>query len=66
MEEAETEEEFMPLVVFVLAGVEELLVDVLVGTLEVGFEAAGRLQGHLCAVLEHGDGEVVGRHGGEE
>jgi hypothetical protein len=48
--------------VFMFAAVQELLVDVLIGTFEVGFEAAWWLQGHLGAVLEDGHWEVVCGH----
>ena len=64
MEQAEAEEQRLELIgLFALA--ELLVVQVVVGAVEVRAQAGGRLHGHFDAVLQHGNGELRRGHAGQ-
>jgi len=64
VEEAETEEQLLENLRF-LAVVELYVAEVLIASEHVRAQPRGRLDGHLDAVLQHGDREIVGGHAGQ-
>jgi hypothetical protein len=62
VEEAEGEDQFVPVLVLALALLKEVLVEVHEGLLQVGLESSGGFEGEFAAILENGDWEIISRH----